>query len=326
MLELQVYESASVFDELESEWNKLLAESHNNRIFLTWEWQSVWWDVYQPGQLFVIALRSDDGALVGLAPWFIDDQGTVNIIGCEDVTDYLDIIAHRDCTPPVYETIAAYLKDHRRNLHLCNIPASSPTLELFPEFLRHRGFEVEVEQQEVCPVIDLPETFQDYLANLDKKQRHEVRRKIRKANNAQWYVVDQEHDLDKETDIFLKLMRSAAQEKAEFLDDEQNLAFFHRIIPLFKKRGWLQLAIINIADEPAAAYLNFDYADEILVYNSGLDVEVAGPLSPGIVLLARLIEDAIERGRKRFDLLRGDEEYKYRMGGKDTEIFKLKAH
>ena len=326
MLELKVYNSAGVFDELEAEWNRLLAESENNRIFLTWEWQSTWWDVYQPGQLVVITVRSPEGVLIGIAPWFIDSQGTVKIIGCEDVTDYLDLIAHRDCSPYVYEAIATYLKDHRRELNLCNIPGSSPTLEYFPEYLNYQGFDVEVEQQEVCPVIDLPDSFEEYLASLDKKQRHEVRRKIRRAGDAEWYIVGPEHDLDRETEIFLQLMRSAAREKAEFLEDEQNLRFFRRIIPVFKERGWLQLSILSISDAPAAAYLNFDYHNEILVYNSGLDLEAARGLSPGIVLLARLIEDAIKRGRERFDLLRGNEEYKYRMGGKDTEIFKLRAY
>ena len=89
--------------------------------------------------------------------------------------------------------------------------------------------------------------------------------------------------------------------------------------------GWLQLAFITINDEYAAAYMNFDYNNNILVYNSGLDLSVGGNYSAGIVLLGHLIRDAIEKKRETFDFLRGNEEYKYRMGGVDTEIFMLIA-
>ena len=46
------------------------------------------------------------------------------------------------------------------------------------------------------------------------------------------------------------------------------------------------------------------------LYNSGFDPAHAA-LSPGLVLLARVVRDAIERGMRRFDFLRGEERYKY---------------
>ena len=62
----------------------------------------------------------------------------------------------------------------------------------------------------------------------------------------------------------------------------------------------------------------------MLVYNSGHDAGEHGNLSPGIVLLGRLIEYAIEKGYREFDFLRGNEAYKYDMGGKDTEVCQLR--
>ncbi|MCA9913425.1 MAG: GNAT family N-acetyltransferase, partial [Anaerolineae bacterium] len=82
---------------------------------------------------------------------------------------------------------------------------------------------------------------------------------------------------------------------------------------------------LEVADEPVAAYVNFDYNNHIMVYNSGLNPDKATALSPGILLLAYTIQHAIEQGRDVFDYLRGDEQYKYRMGGKDTRVFNLKA-
>ncbi|MCD4684469.1 MAG: GNAT family N-acetyltransferase, partial [Anaerolineae bacterium] len=82
-------------------------------------------------------------------------------------------------------------------------------------------------------------------------------------------------------------------------------------------------AFMTAGGEPAAAYLNFVYNNGVLVYNSGLNPGAHGHLSPGIVLLARLIELAINEGRSVFDFLRGDEQYKYDMGGQNTQIVQL---
>lgn len=325
MLDVQVFNTPEVFETLHGEWNELLENAHENRIFLTWEWQSTWWRVYHPGELLVVTIRSIDGQLMGIASWFIGGDEQLHTIGCEDVTDYLDILAHRNCEADVYTALAQHLQQSGYALSLCNIPAKSPTLQFFPDRLEENGYQVVVEQQNVCPVIELPDTFEDYLNQLNKKQRHEIRRKIRRAANSEWYMVGPEHDLEAELQKFLKLMRSASDDKAKFLEDEQNLAFFKEIMPLMNANGWLQLSFITINDEPAAAYLNFVYNNEVLVYNSGLDIETSGNISAGIVLLARLVEYAIEHNYNRFDLLRGDEEYKYRMGGEDTEIFRLSA-
>lgn len=336
-MKLLAFHHPSVFDLLKSEWNGLLHRSIADCIFSTWEWQSTWWDAYQErGKLLVITARDESGELLGIAPWFIDNHPTlgrvVRSIGCVDVTDYLDVIADKDCIDPVLDCFAGFLAQHRDQydmIDLCNIPASSPTYARFPEILRRHGFNVEVKRQEVCPVIDLPDTWEAYLATLDKKDRHELRRKIRRAENApekvDWYMVGSQHNLGAEIERFLKLMAASHVSKAEFLKDPRNLIFFKTIVPVVFDHGWLQLNFLTVGGEAAAAYLNFDYNGNVMVYNSGLLPQAYGHLSPGIVLLARTIRHAIETGRKAFDFLRGNEDYKYRMGGKDLVVYMLRA-
>ena len=50
----------------------------------------------------------------------------------------------------------------------------------------------------------------------------------------------------------------------------------------------------------------------------------AGDLSPGLLCKAFYIQDAIEQGKKTFDFLKGGEAYKYRMGGRETPIYRVK--
>lgn len=332
-MKLETYTEADAFKQLRPEWNALLHRSAVDNIFSSWEYQSTWWDVFQPGRLLIITCRDDNDNLIGIAPWFICGGGVIRGIGCEDISDYLDVIADARYVETVLECFVSYLlergEDYKR-IELCNIPEESPTYRLLRDTFERCGFSASIEQQEVCPVIVLPETWEDYLAQLDKKQRHEIRRKLRRASGddeteVNWYIVDGSRSLEDEIETFLRLMAASDPQKAEFLRDERNERFFRRLIPLMFEQGWLQLVFLTVNGQAAASYFNFDYNKRILVYNSGLDPDAYGHLSAGIVLLALNIRHAIENGYEAFDFLRGDENYKYRMGGKDTGVFKLVA-
>jgi CelD/BcsL family acetyltransferase involved in cellulose biosynthesis len=125
-----------------------------------------------------------------------------------------------------------------------------------------------------------------------------------------------------EMEAFIELHEKSAVEKDEFMDAQMK-GFFHAAAQVLHQAGWLQLAFIEVNGEKAAAMLNFDYRDSILVYNSGYDPRQYARLSPGIVLLSYCIQWAIELGRAKFDFLRGDEGYKLRFGGQPTEVYRL---
>jgi CelD/BcsL family acetyltransferase involved in cellulose biosynthesis len=227
----------------------------------------------------------------------------------------------------VYNALAAWIAGHSDafdEMMLCNIPEHSRALEGMSRAAQTHGLRSAVRLQEVCPIIVLPRTFEDYVNSLDKKNRHELRRKLRRAAGAvDWYIVGSEHDVREELAHFMALMAASSPDKAKFLENEQNRHFFELMTERMAERGWLQLAFLTVGGERAAAYLNFAYNQRILVYNSGLDPQKHGHLSPGIVLLARLIEHAIQQGYHTFDFLRGDESYKYDMGGRDTRVYQL---
>jgi len=334
-VKIDVFEHEDAFDVLSVEWNDLLERSAMNTIFSTLEWQKIWWNVYTPGNLWIITCRDDSGHLMGIAPWFTyeGDQGKiVSAIGCVDVTDYLDVIIDKDCIEAVMQCYAVFLKDHQSDfsaLNLCNIPEKSPTFSAFPEILAQHGFKTQMEQLDVAPAIQLPDEWAGYLSLLDKKNRHELRRKMRRANGnmheVDWYIVDDTHDLEEQLELFITLMAASDSEKEEFLQDDMNTAFFRELIPVLFEKGWVQLNFLTVDGEAAAAYLNLDYDNQILVYNSGLLRGDHDHLSPGIILLAHNIRYAIDHKYQVFDFLRGDEPYKYHMGGKNMAVYALQA-
>ncbi len=339
-MKLTAHSAEHVFEDLKAEWNSLLHRSANDRIFSTWEWQSNWWAAYHPGELWVITCRTDDDQLVGIAPWFVQTHALtdesaateriVRGIGCVDVTDYVDLIIDPHHLDAVYQAFARFAAEnhaHYDRINLCNIPHNSPTYAQFPPLLAASGFTAKAVQQEVCPTIHLPATWDAYLEQtLDKKNRHELRRKLRRGADREvaWYIVDDTHTLAEQLDIFLRLMAASQPEKAAFLQNPQHRAFFLRVMPVMYACGWLQLAFLTLDGEPVASYLNFDYNQHVLVYNSGLAMQF-GEASPGIVLLAHLIRHAIARGYRVFDFLRGNEDYKYRFGAVDAPVYMLLA-
>lgn len=322
-LQIQIH---NTFEGLQPEWDDLLHRSEADDIFLTWEWQATWWQVYQPGDLCIVACRDETGQLVGLAPLYEVD-GVHCIVGGKDVTDYLDFIVDEDMLSAVFQAYAHHFQQNQYQLDLVNIPANSSTISQLVDCLQSLGAVVEVLQHEVCPLVELPDSWDGYLALLDKKQRHELRRKMRRAlgteEQIEWFTVDASHNLDDMMERFTRLMAASDPQKAVFLQDEQHVTFFKHFVTLAMQKNWLQLNFLTVDGQDAAAYLNFDYNNRILVYNSGLALDNFSHLSPGIVLLANNIQRAIDEKYAVFDFLRGDETYKYNMGGKDTILYRI---
>ncbi len=331
-MKVTIYRDESGFDELASEWDALLRQSRADTIFMTLMWQTIWWRHLGEGELKILAARDDGGALVGLAPLFRlphEGPGVLGTVGCVDVSDYLDWIARQGQEEQVLavllDTLENELAGEWEKLSLCNIPDGSPTLELLPGLAQARGWQVQRSIDEVVPIFRIPASWDAFEQMLRGKDRRELRRKMRKAgpfSGIEWYIVGPGHDLDGEIDAFVELLVKSNPEKADFMD-ERNRAFFHALGHATFEAGQLQLAFLSMNGQRIGAYMNFLYGERVLVYNSGLDPN-AYRFSPGIVLMAHLIRHAIEEQKHAiFDFLRGDEPYKYNLGGSDTHVNRL---
>ncbi|HZD11835.1 MAG TPA: GNAT family N-acetyltransferase [Candidatus Binatia bacterium] len=323
----QLINGSQVFDALSASWNGLLDTAMTATPFQTLAYQKAWWTHLGPGDLHTIVVRNDSDRLCAIACFYLYD-GLLYFNGCVEETDYLDLIAPADFAERAWELVFDVLEgtDFPRwqGLHLCNVPDASPSRQILAEIASQRGYGFASEVQEVCPVIDLPGSFDDYLMNLDKKQRHEIRRKMRRAAaaSAEFHVVDSGDNLDAAVDEFLRLLQLSTTEKEDWLNPGRR-AVFHEVAAAAQRDDQLQLLFLRRGTENAAALYNFDYKGRIWVYNSGFDIVEFGHLSPGVVLTAGSIELAIESGRSTYDFLRGGEEYKYRFGAHDTTIHRL---
>ena len=331
-MSVKVLQGSEGFAVLEEEWNDLLRRSITNVVFLTYEYQKVWWDHLGEGDLFFVAVRDDTDRLVGIAPFFRTEdslgQQVIEFVGCFDVSDYLDVIADREHVEMVCRAVMEVLTDGEISwdvLSLCNIPEASSTRTILAGLAHEQGYNAVLEVEDVCPVVDLPATWEEYLATLEGKDRREIRRKLRKAGRTarvEFQLLRGEEVLA-HLDTFFELHQKSHPEKAAFMTAQMK-GFFRAMSQVLGARDWVELALLRFDGVPVATMLSFDYNNEIQLYNSGFEATgYYAALSPGWVLTAYYVQNAIERGKRRFDFLRGDEDYKYRFGGKDVPVYRL---
>jgi len=331
-MQTTLYTDPAAFDLLADEWQALMARAVTVPIFMTVDYQKIWWQHLGHGQLCILAVRdSVSQRLLGLAPLFIADQ-EMRFVGCVDVSDYLDFLVDRDYCAEVYETLvnfmASDLKVDWQSAYFCSLAHYSPTPDIMVELARTKGWQAKAEIEEVCPVITLADTWEDYLAGVDKKQRHEIRRKLRRAESSaeiRWYVIDNAVDLtDEVIDTFITLHQKSTQDKEDFWHSAME-SFFRALIRRFAEQGWLKLYFLELDGKIASTLLCFDYQNEILVYNSGFDPNQFGHLSTGNIIVSYSIQHAIDLGRARYDFLRGDEVYKFRFGAVAEPVFRVRV-
>lgn len=332
-MQTTIYTDPSVFELLAPEWNSLLQRSVTAPFFMLHLYQRTWWQHLGNGDLTIIAVRSKAGALVGLAPLYRTQneagQHQLSFVGCVDVSDYLDLLVDREHIEPVYEALLDCLHNDLTwdKLYLCSLPHTSLTHTRLVETIRARGWQAKVKQQDVCPVITLSSDWEAYLAGIDKKQRHEIRRKLRRIEaetQTHWYEIDSIDQIDGAMDDFIELHQKSTRDKEDFWNDRL-IRFFKALAHELAQAGWLKLYFIEVNGVKAASMLCFDYNNEFLLYNSGFDPEQFAQFSPGNVLTAYTLQDAIRLGRTRYDFLRGDEVYKFRFGAVAEPVYDVEV-
>jgi CelD/BcsL family acetyltransferase involved in cellulose biosynthesis len=252
-------------------------------------------------------------------------ERVVRLVGGVAVADYLNIIAPAGRECEAWAAVLAYWAGRAADwdvLDLHSLPAASATSARCAASA-HGAVWCGVE--ETCPVLALPAAWDDYLAALGKKDRHELRRKLRRAEShpepLTWRTVNKGPELAAALETFIALHRRSDEAKARFMTPIM-VTFFHRLLAAFAPTGWLEVATLYAGDHPVAAYLSFRQAARLLLYNSGYDPRYGG-YSAGFALLVYRIRQAIEEGVQTFDFLRGDERYKYDLGAQDQFIYRV---
>lgn len=181
--------------------------------------------------------------------------------------------------------------------------------------------------EDVCPVVDISGGHDAYLESLPGKLRQEQKRKTRKLVRDVGQVSLDQIDpvnLDEGLETFFTMQSDAADPKAGFFERDVMREFFLALADEFAADDIFRLHVLTVADRPAAATVSLVDHDRWGLYNSAFD-PVLSSFAPGMVMVAELLQHAGDEGLASFDLLRGDEPYKYRFGARDRELVCLEV-
>ena len=313
------------FDSIAWEWECILPHTGANTIFITPWWQQLWWNRYgdDDAELEILSIR-DGGTLLGIAP-LMTRGDTLSFLGDTDLFDYHDFLVREGSEDTFYNTLWQHIESMDwQKMELKSLRESSETLHRFPAFAQTSGWTATVTDEDVSPFADLDASWDEYVAGLRKKDRHELRRKLRRLNNgneASQYAFDDPGEIANAMPEFFRLMRASRPDKDDFLTSDRE-QFFSELAQELSSRDQFRLFFLEINDIRVASCICFDYNGSYLLYNSGYDPEYSS-LSVGLLNKALCIQDAIESGKSKFDFLRGDERYKYNLGGTNQTIHEL---
>lgn len=319
----------NAFLALRKDWNDLLQRSRNDNIFLTWEWMHTWWKHYGAGkELFLVTVRGDDGALLGLAPMCIKKVSfhglaslkAMTFLGTEEVcSDYLDIIASPEAHEEIVKAVFDYLDGSSGAwdfVILSDMLADSGSYRHIVRELEARRAGYFLADEKECPYISLPESYETYVAGLSKNTRYNLSRRARNLE-ARFHAYDGSESVDKVMEKLFELhekrMDSKAVRRSDFL--LKKLTDFHMdAARIFRETGALRIYSLLVGGEPVAMLYGFRYGGRFFYYQAGMDPAYEKQ-SPGAVLMSNCIRDSIEGGLHEFDFLRGSEPYKYKWTG-----------
>ena len=326
---------------LEHEWNALGGESP----FRSWDWLAIWWKHYgsiarydddrdvgplTDRQLYVLTVYADpepiangkQRRLTGIAPWYLDRtriQGNViRWLGSGEIcTDHLSLIGRPKDIDSIAAAIAESLTtrfDDWDRIDLSAVDANDAAVEQLLDCLEERDCLVSRQPADACWAVDLPATWDDYLADISKSHRKQLRqleRRVLESDRVRWHRAQSLAELKQAWPVLVDLHQRRRRSLGEpgcfasriFHD------FHHEVAGRLLKRGQLRVSWMELDGSPAAAEYHAADAKATYAYQGGVDpdrlTEEPGRLSTILCLRA-----AIEEGHNQFDFLRGDEPYK----------------
>lgn len=296
---LRTLEGPGFLESLSGEWNDLLFDAPTATPFATREWLAAWWRLFGVGKR-ALALEIREGAdLVGLFPLTVTSGPwrALRAMGTGP-SDYLHPLARAGYESAVADLVAPALQAVK-GVDLIDLHGLREDQPLAS---------IATDDQARCLVLDLPPTYEAFLATLGKSLRFDARR-LDKSPFKEGRATIETNPTDG-LDILFELHR--ARWRAKRLPG----AFVGRLVPF--QRAWaasagdrLWLSVLRLDGVPIGALYAMSVGRQVFYYQAGF-APTEGSISPGTLLVAHTIRRAIEEGKDRFDFLRGDEGYKRR--------------
>jgi len=308
---------------LQAAWQRLSAASPHASLFNTYEWCYCWAGTFGSRCHPCILLAEDEsGQAVGLLPGCLDHTGTgrwVKLMGRDGVSgDHLDLLCLPQQHEPSLSLVLDCLRDGRLadGLIMAEIHRNSPTATLLRDWSGQHGCPLRESEPRIVPRLELPASFDAYLETLSANMRYHVRRRTRTLTRTPGAAIRTARDPDDLeqalTNLFeLHQRRWQRDRRPGNFGNPLKREFLRRFCRLAGPRDWVRAHVLELDGRVVGVLLAFHWRGTASFYQMGWDPDCPLP-SPGVVLLANSVRQAIAERMRCYDFLRGDEAYKWK--------------
>jgi CelD/BcsL family acetyltransferase involved in cellulose biosynthesis len=288
---------------------------------MSWGWHRAWADSASQADVQasdVLVQRGTDGALQTLLPFRAGRERfrRVNVravtwaIGDTGCPDELDVPALPDADMPALATALDAMPWDV--LILSNLVADAPHAARLRAALVARGHTARHRPLWRCPQLDLPSSWESYMAALSSNRRQILRRKERSLRRDHAVTVT-DYDGGRLDEGWRNLL-ALHQQRWEgagggAFRDPRSVCLQRQFAGEMARQKRLWLTTLDVDGQPAAAWYGFASDTTVYFYQGGRDPRRERD-SVGLVLMGLMIRRAIERGFRAFNFLRGDDVYK----------------
>jgi CelD/BcsL family acetyltransferase involved in cellulose biosynthesis len=319
-IEAEIFSDEDALAALAPDWLDLWRRVPSALPFQAPFWLIPWWRHFHPGRLFVLTARRN-GRLVGLAPGYIEHGPLgrrILPLGIS-LSDHLDILIDRDCAEPAMQALvdAALLRGDAWDIwELEELPPGAAALSLpLPP-----GYAENIQPQSASPVLVLPVTADTFLPTLPKPKRQNLNLARNRSARRGGFQIERAqgkaiaHAFEEL--VRLHSARWQGRDEPGLFAAGPGLDFHREAVSRLDDAGLLRLYTLSLAGQMAAAQYGIASSGSHYVYLLGFDPQFAFE-SPGVLLMAHAIEEALAEGCREVDFLRGRETYKYEWGAVD---------
>jgi CelD/BcsL family acetyltransferase involved in cellulose biosynthesis len=313
--------------------------------FRSWQWLGAWWKNYgEARDLYLLEVRDNGGTLLGIAPWYVEQSPsggrTIKFLGSgKACTEYLSILATEEHERRVVRAIADWLM--RANepasdepnrwdlLHLEAVETSDRLINRLVQQLVERGCKLHHKPSLNCWRIDLPDSWDDYVSNLSRSHRKQLRRldeRMFETGRAVLHTAASTAELEAGFEILVRLhqkRRNSLGEPGCFADPRFR-PFLEEAACELLRLDCSELHWLEIDGAPAAADYHLTGNNTSFAYQTGVDPQ-AMDLEPGHLIHLATIKRAVALQRTAFDFLRGDEPYKAHWRARPVPLVELRV-
>ena len=312
--------SVSDLDPFFDSWREIAAGAP----MLSPEWLLGWWEIYAApeDELYVLLFHEPGGALVGLAPLYlqgVEGKATFRLLGAGDaLTHHLTWLCAAGWETRVGIEVARFLlecKSSWKRLLFESVDEDAAAIYATMNCLTENGCLEHRRQINSCWKIALPATWDDYLRMLSgslRKRCRKLQRQFFDSGKVQVRQVESESDIQEGFEILLKLHAARwgnARQPLGVFDDQRFRTFHDKVSRKLLAQKKLRLAWLEFDGRPIAVEYQFVDSKSVYAYQAGVDLSM-DEFSPGKLSMMAAIQFAIAQGCEFFDLLRGDESYK----------------